>query len=91
MKYRKKPVVVEAVQLDTSGPHKTALPDGVTGVFDLGGADNWDYEGSRFFVTTIQGQRVEVKRGEWIITEPDGIHHYPCDPAVFEATYEPVA
>lgn len=29
-----------------------------------------------------------VAPGDWIITEPDGIHHYPCKPDIFENTYE---
>ncbi len=40
-------------------------------------------------VVTIQKQKVIVHPGEWIITESDGTHHYPCDPKVFEETYEP--
>jgi hypothetical protein len=28
--------------------------------------------------------------GDWIITELDGGHYYPCHPDVFAATYEPV-
>lgn len=41
------------------------------------------------FVVTIQGRHVKVSPGEWIITESDGIHHYPCDPVVFSAKYDP--
>jgi len=42
------------------------------------------------YVTTIQGQRVEIGPGEWVITESDGVHHYPCKPDEFERIYEPV-
>lgn len=38
-------------------------------------------------VTTIHGQETSVAPGDWIITEPDGIHHYPCKPDVFAARY----
>jgi hypothetical protein len=42
------------------------------------------------YVTTMQGQQVTIKAGEWIIQEGDGIHAYPCDPGRFEQIYEPV-
>lgn len=41
----------------------------------------------QFFVITIHGQGTVVAPGDWIITEPDGEHHYPCKPDVFEARY----
>jgi hypothetical protein len=42
------------------------------------------------YVITIHGQKTIVMPGDWIITEPDGIHHYPCKPDIFAATYGPV-
>lgn len=43
------------------------------------------------WVETIhEGQRVEIKEGDFIIPEPDGIHYYPCKPDIFEKTYEKV-
>ncbi len=87
MKFRKKRVVVDAVQFDPSGPHKTVLPDGVEGIASPG-ADNWNYQGCTFWVVTIHGQRTEIRPLDWVITEPDLIHHYPCRPDIFEATYE---
>lgn len=89
MKFRKKPVVIEAVQFDPGGPHKKSLPTGVRGR-PSPGADNWNYEGCEFFVVTIHGQEARVVPGDWIATEPDGVHHYPIKPAIFAATYEPV-
>jgi len=26
----------------------------------------------------------------WVITEPDGEHHYPCKPEVFRSLYRPL-
>lgn len=40
------------------------------------------------YVVTIHGQRAWLSPGDWVIKEPDGIHHYPCKPDIFEATYE---
>ena len=42
-------------------------------------------------VTTIQGERVSVKPGEWIVREPIGDGHYPVADEVFRAKYMPRA
>jgi hypothetical protein len=42
------------------------------------------------FVTTIQGQEVLVKEGEWIIRESDNVHYYPCDATEFNKLYKPL-
>lgn len=86
-KFRKKPVVVDAVRFDPAGEHKTTLPPGVTGVHSPG-ADNWGYMGCTFFVRTAGGY-AEVFAGDWIIAEQDGRGHYPCRPDIFAATYDP--
>lgn len=83
-KYRKKPVVVEAAQL-TAEAFEVDYPwaGHIPGVVY--------YPKERHAkVTTIHGDQLVVEVGDWIITEPDGIHHYPCKPDIFEATYEPV-
>jgi hypothetical protein len=79
-KYRKKPVVIETEQFDGETLIK--------GVYRRPQAENASIE--RPFVVTIHGQETFVKKGDWIVPEPDGVHYYPIDPAVFEATYEPV-
>ena len=73
-KYRKKPVVVVAYQWK----HRE-IGKGVH--FDPAFLD-------RYFVVTIHGQRAYLEDKDWIIEEPDGIHHYPCKPDIFENTYE---
>ncbi len=78
-KYRKKPVVVEAMQwlgLRPDGP--TPMPPGVYR----------EPSGGRFYVTTMHLQRVYLEPGDWIIREPDGEHYYPCKAEVFAASYE---
>lgn len=77
--YRKKPVIVHAEQWF---PGKQV--NGVTPIVDgtIIGKSNYGT------VTTIHGQQTQVDPGDWIITEPDGIHHYPCKPDIFENTYE---
>lgn len=84
-KYRKKPVIVEAKQWfpgkQVRGVTETfyANPDGT-----IIGSSGYG------FVTTIHGQETTVAPGDWIITEPDGIHHYPCKPDIFTQTYDPI-
>lgn len=81
--YRKKPVVVDAVQFSYDGPQ-------VRGVFyPSRSEDGKTYEGDAF-VITMHDQRVYLQNGDWIIAEPDGEHFYPCKDDVFQATYEPV-
>lgn len=87
MKFRKKPVVIDAVQFDPLGAHKMELPEGVRGA-NSPGADNWAYEGCLFWIETLEG-RMTVQRGDWVITGIKG-ERYPCKPDIFEATYEPV-
>ena len=75
-KYRKKPVVVEAEQFLEG----KALPRGV------------QIEGETPYasVVTIHSQKAYLQYGDWVIAEPDGEHHYPCKPDIFEQTYEKV-
>ena len=76
MRYKKKPVIVEAYQW--------FLKDEETrGVF----RDSCGME-IIYCVRTIHDQKAYLDDGDWVITEPDGIHHYPCKPDIFEATYE---
>ena len=41
-------------------------------------------------VVTIQGQKVPIGYGEWVMPEGDGVHFYPCADSVFRSTYEAV-
>ena len=77
MKFRKKPVVIEATQWFTHGDHPkvTIMPRG--------------HESSgKGWIHTLEGGH-EVTAGDWIITGVKG-EHYPCKPDIFEMTYEPV-
>lgn len=76
MKFRKKPVVIEAVQYTARGPDPT-------GVFHRP-------EDDAPYVVTVHGQRCYIEPGDWILPEPDGVHFYPCKPDIFAATYEEV-
>lgn len=76
--FRKKPVVIEAVQWD--GRFDTKLPEGLCGNFKCGTGFA--------HVHTLEGlMRADV--GDWIIRGIKG-EFYPCKPDIFEATYDPV-
>lgn len=81
-KYRKKPVVVVAYQWK-----RGQISEGVH-IDPANDSPSDDAACNRFFVVTIHGQRAYLEDKDWIIEEPDGIHHYPCKPDIFENTYE---
>lgn len=89
-KYRKRAVEIEAVQFEVD--HILGAKPMPAGVVTEREGDASSLEGQRvrYYVVTIQHQKVYVEPGEWIITEFDGLHHYPCSDAVFRATYDPV-
>lgn len=83
MKFRKKPVVIEAEQFDG---HNN--PFGVVKYHDCqthGGACTY---GGRHIVETLEGAHIATP-GDWIIRGVKG-EFYPCKPDIFEATYERV-
>lgn len=93
VKFRRKPVVVEAFQFQ--GEHGP-LPAGVRreeqswlkgGYFDDQSFLNEKYGPIyKFFVDTIEGP-LEVKPGDWVVTGIKG-EHFPVKPDIFSETYE---
>lgn len=76
MKFRKKPVVIEATQWFKNGDHPSVR-------------QYWthDPEGKGWgWIDTLEGGHI-VMPGDWIITGVKG-EHYPCKPDIFEMTYE---
>ena len=93
-RYRKKPLVVEAYQWfeGDAGPgvaYQTA-EEAVTVIRGRGRGETRVQHTPVAYVVTIRGQWAYLDDGDWVITEPDGVHHYPCKPDYFAATYEPV-
>jgi len=94
MKFRKKPVVIEAYRF-----HPDIHQEYVCHAwFQHDGKIRW-VEGDNEAIN-IHGCRkghaiktlenwIEVTPGDWIITGVKG-EHYPCKPDIFEKTYEPV-
>ena len=96
MKFRKKPVVIEAVQL-TADSAKEALYWGDTFLLEAGTVAHpevcelvvWTDEEGKVVggeIGTLEGP-LHVTVNDWIITGVQG-EKYPCKPDIFEATYE---
>lgn len=81
LKFRKKPVVIEAVQFDGS----VNLEDFPKERFSYNSIE----EGGPFlYIHTLEGiMRANI--GDWIIKGVKG-EVYPCKPDIFAATYNPV-
>lgn len=76
-KFRRKPLVVEAVQWFKHGDHPAVerRPDWLPGM-----ACGWLPVGDSGYV---------VKPGDWILTNAEG-RHFSCDAEFFHATFQPV-
>lgn len=86
MKYRKKPIVIDAEQWK---PEILARPS--IGKPDrLGVVWQYDHQGkvATGRISTLEGDYT-VTIDDWIITGVKG-EKYPCKPDIFEATYEKV-
>jgi hypothetical protein len=96
MKFRKKPVVIEAVQWDG---HETTL---LKEVFELCPPDDLPHApddphiqtgygytpaDGKLYIPTLEGTMC-ASPGDWIIKGIKG-EIYPCKPDIFAATYEP--
>lgn len=78
MKFRKKPIIIEAVQYQGNifiHPHICRAPG----------------ENEKAYLTNVNvaGDEIYLDEGDWIITGING-EHYPCKPDIFEKSYEPV-
>ena len=94
MKYRKKPVVIEAVQFVYSEEGIQRLQDFCGSV--LGRYAKARHPGAKGEIeigTLEDGEHLTVKHiateGDWIIKGVQG-EFYPCKPDIFEQTYEEV-
>ena len=80
MKFRKKPVVIEAVQW--TGRNVEEIGKFLKGPVMGRGND------STISICTLEGEMI-AQPGDWIIKGVKG-EFYPCKPDIFAATYEPV-
>lgn len=87
MKFRKKPVVVEAVKW--TGKNRFEM---IQFCHDLVIREEFAFGDlsprSRIYIETLEGQ-MAAEVGDWIVKGVEG-EFYPCKPAIFVKTYEPV-
>lgn len=89
MKFRKKPVVIEAFEYDgdlMNSKGKYYVPDWAVSAFKAGTLaylTEWD-----LYVVRPEGNLL-ISVGDYVIHGVDG-EIYPCKPDIFKATYEPV-
>jgi len=82
-KYRKKPVVIEAIQFTEDAP------DRAFNFIRRNCAHSRDTDGNKEIkIQTLEGV-MTAKIGDWIIKGVQG-EFYPCKPDIFDATYEKV-
>lgn len=89
--FRKKPVVIEAVQF-TYPPTPEILAFAGAAIRNVRKARHPAAKGELDIVTLEDGSDARAKHvateGDWIIKGVQG-EFYPCKPDIFEATYEP--
>ena len=90
MKFRKKPVIIEAEQFCLSDWQKLETW-GNGAIVAIGDRDNdsGKWIPKAINIHTLEGDVLNAEEGDWIIK---GIKNefYPCKPDIFAQTYEPV-
>jgi hypothetical protein len=96
-KFRKKPVVIDAIQLNYKNWNAVCdfLGDGFSPAWNIPREEASDMcgeegKGIAINVRTTHGETAVVRHGDWIIPDSKPNTFYPCKPDIFEKTYEPV-
>lgn len=83
-KFRKKPVIIDAIQFKSDGP------DNHYDVMEFMGCTNDVFDNTTtprsVIIRTLEGD-MRAASGDWIIRGVKG-EFYPCKPDIFAATYE---
>lgn len=91
-KFRKRPVVIEAMQFVTGEDGNGMEIEAWSGTkaIAIGNRDNptGEWRPICLSIDTLEGKMSAVP-GDWIICGVKG-EYYPCKPDIFAATYEPV-
>ena len=93
-KFRKQPVVIEAVQFIEIGrrhpTHDSSIEHNGMELLEFMGVrklnTHFDSQGAYLTIETLEGGH-QVRVGDWIIKGIAG-EFYPCKPDIFEKTYE---
>ena len=80
-KYRKKPIVIEAIQYHGNNPSM---------LMEFGAEVKWDHAlGGIAIWNDPEDQWINIPISHWVIKGVNG-EFYPCDPEIFEKTYDEV-
>lgn len=82
-KFRKKPVVIEAMQYTGASSSESEVSAFVGRELEIREIDGCLFP----VIPTLEGEHI-ASPGDWIIRGVAG-EHYPCKPDIFAATYEP--
>jgi hypothetical protein len=82
MKFRKKPIVIEAFKW-TGSPDQTEDPEWIIKEIKKG---NVYFNKNTMMIKTLEGTMI-TNAGDWVIQGVKG-EIYPCKPDIFEETYE---
>lgn len=84
MRFRKRPVVIEAMQLPAPGEDVSAFNAWADAVGFRGSARR---DSAGLIIVTLEGE-MKADPGDWVIR---GVHgeFYPCKSDIFALTYEP--
>lgn len=83
MKYKKKPVIIEAIQFEDTDERIYELSEFMRGV-----RVNYEDNNPYIPIETLEGT-MRASVGDYIIKGVNG-EFYPCKPDIFEKTYEKV-
>ena len=81
MRYRKKPIVIDAIQYTGKNSNEVVSFMAPVKNYEKQFVDDFLY------INTLEGE-MRASVGDWIIKGVKG-EFYPCKPDIFEATYEP--
>jgi hypothetical protein len=90
VKFRKKPVVVEAIQFvpQTDDPGDSRCGPIQRWALQWDAGEDWLWAPDRVEIPTLEGV-MTASVGDWIIRGVKG-EFYPCKDDIFRATYDPV-
>lgn len=80
--YRKKPVVIQAIQVPDRGVEPTQE------LIDLVNEQNWEANDEGIIIPTLEGNMLADPL-DWIIKGVKG-EYYPCKPEIFILSYDEV-
>lgn len=86
MKYRKKPVIIEAIQFEDNSDRIIEIHEFMGG--DTIRVNYEDKDNPHLKIETLEGT-MKASVGDYIIKGVNG-EFYPCKPDIFEKTYERV-